>query len=195
MTVIAVSAQANSSNGILVVGDSLSAAYGFDVKQGWVSLLQQRLTEQGHGRRVANVSVSGETTRGAFTQLPKVLEQHRPQIVIIELGGNDGLRGISLAEMQSNLERMVDLCKKQGAQVLMLGMRLPPNYGPAYTERFQAVYQTVTERSGVKYLPFFLEGVAENRGMMQSDGIHPTQEAQARLLDNVWPYVEAMLKI
>lgn len=189
------SAQANSGSGILVVGDSLSAAHGFDLEQGWVGLLQQRLSEKGYSYKVANASISGETTRGALTQLPKALELYQPQLVIIELGGNDGLRGISLEEMQSNLEQMVKLCKERGAEVLLLGMRLPPNYGPVYTERFQAVYKIVAEQTGVKYLPFFLDGVAENGELMQSDGIHPTMQAQGILLDNVWPLVESMLNM
>ncbi len=195
MTGFVVSAQAGSDSSILVVGDSLSAAYGLDVERGWVSLLQQRLSEKGYSYQVANASISGETTRGALTRLPKIMQQHKPQMVIIELGGNDGLRGISLDEMQSNLEQMVQLCKKHGAEVLLLGMRLPPNYGPAYTERFHVAYKIVAEQSGVKYLPFFLDGVAENREMMQADGIHPTEQAQDILLDNVWPLVESILKI
>ncbi len=164
-----------------------------DVDQGWVSLLQQRLTASGHGHRLVNASISGETTRGALTQLPKLLDRYRPGIVIIELGGNDGLRGISLGEMQSNLEQMIRLCQQQGARVLLLGMRLPSNYGPAYGERFHAVFKNITQREGTNYLPFFLEGVAEDRNLMQADGIHPTQGAQARVLDNVWPSIKSML--
>jgi acyl-CoA thioesterase I len=192
----AVSAQAGSSSDstILVLGDSLSAAYGLDVERGWVNLLQQRLSEQGYSYQVVNASISGETTHGALTRLPNILEREHPQLVIIELGGNDGLRGISLDEMQSNLVQMVKLCKEHGAGVLLLGMRLPPNYGPSYTERFHAIYKIVAEQTGVKYLEFFLEGVAEDRGLMQSDGIHPTVEAQATLLDNVWPLIESILQ-
>ncbi len=194
MTGFTVSAQANSTSTILVVGDSLSASYGFEVEHGWVSLLQQRLLEKGYSHQVANTSISGETTRGALTQLPNYLASHKPQIVIIELGGNDGLRGISLKEMQSNLEQMVKLCKEQGADVLLLGMRLPPNYGPEYTEKFHALYKTVAEQTEIVYQPFFLEGVAENKELMQADGIHPKKEAQGRLLDNVWVLVESVLK-
>jgi acyl-CoA thioesterase I len=192
----AVSAQAGSSSDstIMVLGDSLSAAYGLDVKRGWVNLLQQRLSKQGYSYQVVNASISGETTKGALTRLPNILEREHPQLVIIELGGNDGLRGISLDEMQSNLVQMVKLCKEHGAGVLLLGMRLPPNYGPSYTERFHAIYKIVAEQTGVKYLEFFLEGVAEDRGLMQSDGIHPTVEAQATLLDNVWPLIESILQ-
>ncbi len=195
MTGFSVSAQAGSSpgGGILVLGDSLSAAYGLDVERGWVNLLQQRLSEKGYSYRVTNASISGETTNGALTRLPKILEQEHPQLVIIELGGNDGLRGISLGEMQTNLTQMVLLCKKHGAEVLLLGMRLPPNYGPIYTKRFHAIYKSVAEQTGVKYLPFFLEGVAEERELMQTDGIHPTVEAQGILLDNVWPLLESIL--
>ncbi|MCP3668982.1 MAG: arylesterase [Gammaproteobacteria bacterium] len=193
LTGFAVYAQNYSSASILVVGDSLSAAYGMDVDQGWVSLLQQRLTASGHGHRLANASISGETTRGAWTRLPKLLDRYQPGIVIIELGGNDGLRGISLNKMQSNLEQMIRLCQQQGSRVLLLGMRLPPNYGPAYGERFHAVFKNISQQEGTNYLPFFLEGVAEDRNLMQADGIHPTQDAQTRLLDNVWPSIKSML--
>jgi len=190
LTGFAASAQNNS---ILVVGDSLSAAYGMDMDNGWVSLLQQRLTATGYGHRMVNASISGETTRGALTRLPKLLEQNQPGIVIIELGGNDGLRGIGMTEMQSNLEQMVRLCQQQEGRVLLLGMRLPPNYGSAYGERFRAVFKNISQQVGTNYLPFFLEGVAEDRDLMQADGIHPTQDAQARLLENVWPSIKPML--
>lgn len=193
LTGFGVCAQADSASGVLVVGDSLSAAYGFDLERGWVSLLQQRLSEKGYSHQVVNASISGETTRGALTRLPRILQQDKPQIVIIELGGNDGLRGISLDEMQSNLKQIVQLGKKHGAEVVLLGMRLPPNYGSDYTERFYTVYKIVADETGVKYLPFFLEGVAENREMMQADGIHPTMQAQGILLDNVWPLLESSL--
>ncbi len=197
MTGFSVSAQAGSSSGggILVLGDSLSAAYGLDVERGWVNLLQQRLSEKGYSYRVTNASISGETTYGALTRLPKILEQEHPQLVIIELGGNDGLRGISLGEMQANLTQMVQISKKHGADVLLLGMRLPPNYGPSYTKRFHAIYKIVAEQTGAKYLSFFLAGVAENRELMQADGIHPKVEAQGNLLDNVWPLIESMLQL
>ncbi len=178
-----------------MLGDSLSAAYGLDVERGWVNLLQQRLSEKGYSYRVTNASISGETTYGALTRLPKILEQEHPQLVIIELGGNDGLRGISLGEMQANLTQMVQISKKHGADVLLLGMRLPPNYGPSYTKRFHAIYKIVAEQTGAKYLSFFLAGVAENRELMQADGIHPKVEAQGNLLDNVWPLIESMLQL
>lgn len=195
LTGFIVSAQADTSGSILVLGDSLSAAYGIDEDQGWVNLLRKRLSEKGYSQRVVNASISGETTRGALTRLPKVLQQDKPQVVIIELGGNDGLRGISLYEMQSNLKKIVQLSKKHGAEVLLLGMRLPPNYGSAYTKRFHATYKIVAEQAGVNYLPFFLEGVAQNRELMQADGIHPTAQAQGILLDNVWPLIETILQL
>lgn len=178
---------------VLVLGDSLSAGYGLDMEQGWVALLQQRLNQSQPPVQAINASISGDTTRGARTRLPKALEQHRPGVVIIELGGNDGLRGIGLDEMARNLRDMADLCRQQGAHVLLLGMRLPPNYGPAYSERFHAVYRQVAEQTGVALVPFFLEGVAEDRALMQPDGIHPRAEAQGRMLENVWPYLEPLL--
>ncbi len=178
---------------VLVLGDSLSAGYGVDMEQGWVALLQQRLSKSQPTQQVINASISGDTTRGALTRLPKALEQYRPGVVIIELGGNDGLRGISLEEMARNLRDMVDLCRQQGTRVLLLGMRLPPNYGLTYSERFHAVYRTLAEQSGVALVPFFLKGVAEDRTLMQPDGIHPRAEAQGRLLENVWPYLEPLL--
>jgi len=178
---------------VLVVGDSLSASYGFELEHGWVSLLRQRLSKLGYGYRVVNSSVSGETTSGALSRLPTALKQHQPQIVIIELGGNDGLRGISLTEMRSNLERMVQLCKEQGAMVLLLGVRLPPNYGPVFNERFQKVFQDVAVGAGMEYLQAFMRGIADKRELMQADGIHPTKEAQPMLLDNVWPRIKSML--
>jgi len=176
-----------------VVGDSLSASYGFELEHGWVSLLRQRLSKLGYGYRVVNSSVSGETTSGALSRLPTALKQHQPQIVIIELGGNDGLRGISLTEMRSNLERMVQLCKEQGAMVLLLGVRLPPNYGPVFNERFQKGFQDVAVGAGMEYLQAFMRGIADKRELMQAEGIHPTKEAQPMLLDNVWPRIISML--
>ncbi len=176
-----------------MVGDSLSAAYGLEMEQGWVALLQARLMESGSNVQITNISISGETTGGALTRLPEALRQYGPGMVVIELGGNDGLRGISLSQMRDNLKEMVAMIQKQGAQVLILGVRLPPNYGPVFNERFQQVFQAVAESSGVEYLPAFMQGVAENRRLMQEDGIHPIKEAQPMLLDNVWLRIKSML--
>lgn len=178
---------------VLVVGDSLSAAYGLSRSDGWVRLLGERLRRQGYPHEVVNASTSGETTRGALARLPRALERHAPEVVILELGGNDGLRGITLEEMERNLARMVELSQAAGARVLILGMRLPPNYGPAYTERFHAVFRRVADRYGAALVPFFLDGVAMDRALMQADGIHPTAQAQPRLLENVWPALEPLL--
>jgi acyl-CoA thioesterase I len=193
LTGFSVCAQNNSNNSILVVGDSLSAAYGLEVEQGWVALLQARLQQHGSSVRVTNISISGETTSGALTRLPEALRQYGSGIVVIELGGNDGLRGISLTQMQGNLERMVQMSLEQGARVLILGVRLPPNYGPVFNERFQQVFKDVAVETGVEYLPAFMRGIADKRELMQSDGIHPTKEAQLMLLDNVWPRIRSML--
>jgi acyl-CoA thioesterase-1 len=179
---------------ILVVGDSLSAGYGIDVRDGWVALLGQRLVAQGYPHRVVNASVSGETTAGGFTRLPAALQRHRPEIVIIELGANDGLRGLSLAQTRANLESMIKAARAAGARVLLVGIHLPPNYGPAYTRKFRGVYDDLVRRYRLAYVPFLLEGVALTPGLMQPDGLHPVTSAQPRLLDNVWPYLEPLLK-
>ncbi len=177
---------------LLVVGDSLSAAHGLSREEGWVALLETRLNER-TPYRIVNASIGGDTTRGALERLPGTLKRHRPRVVIIELGGNDGLRGIALEEMKSNLTRLVELSQASGARVLLLGMHLPPNYGPVYTERFHATYHTVAKLTGAGLVPFFLKGVAEERTLMQEDGIHPRAAAQAQMLDNVWPYLEPLL--
>lgn len=179
---------------ILIVGDSLSAGYGIDVNQGWVSLLQHQLRKKGHRYRLINASVSGDTSAGALARLPLIFQRTRPDIVIIEIGGNDGLRGLSLAAMRNNLSRMIALGKKQGATILLLGVRLPPNYGPAYVGLFQKAFAQVARKNRVSLVPRFLLGVAGNSNFMQSDGIHPLAEGQQRMLDNVWPELEVILK-
>lgn len=178
---------------ILVVGDSLSAAHGIDRQKGWTGLLQQRLGQQGFPHRVVNASISGDTTAGGLARLPAALEQHRPAIVILELGANDGLRGLSLVQVRRNLGRMIDLAQQHGARVLLLGMRMPPNLGPLYTEKFQAVYRELAQEKRVPLVPFLLEGVARDPALMQSDGLHPNGAAQPRLLDNVWPLLLPLL--
>jgi acyl-CoA thioesterase I len=178
---------------ILVFGDSISAGYGIRVEQGWVSLLQRKLESQGYGYRVVNASASGETTAGGLTRLPRALKVQKPAIVILELGGNDGLRALPIVQMRSNLMRMASLSKASGAKVLLVGMRIPPNYGPRYTQQFHAVYDEVSKYFKIPMVPFLLNDVALNANLMQADGIHPNVEGQPKLLDNIWPQLEKML--
>jgi acyl-CoA thioesterase-1 len=180
---------------ILVFGDSISAGYGLPrVEQGWVALLQAKLKQQGYGYDVVNASVSGETTEGGLARLPRALSLHHPQIVILELGGNDGLRALPIPDMRSDLSRMIDLSTAGGAQVLLLGMRIPPNYGAAYTAQFQQVYADLAVARHVATVPFLLDGIALNADLMQADGIHPNPAGQPRLLENVWPALMPLLK-
>ncbi len=180
---------------ILVFGDSISAGYGLPrVEQGWVSLLQAKLKDQGYGYDVVNASVSGETTEGGLARLPRALSLHHPRIVILELGGNDGLRALPIADLRSDLARMIDLSRAAGAKVLLLGMRIPPNYGPAYTAQFSQVFADLAQARHVASVPFLLEGIALNADLMQADGIHPNQAGQPRLLENVWPALMPLLK-
>lgn len=179
---------------ILVLGDSLSAGRGIDVRYGWVALLAQRLEQRHLHYKVINSSISGDTTSGALARLPAALTRDRPAIVIVELGGNDGLRGLSLTQMRDNLGAIIQLSRRHGARVLLLGVRLPPNYGPAYTAAFGQVYRTLARRYHVALVAHLLEGVAGHPELMQSDGIHPRQRAQPQLLDNVWPKLEALLE-
>ena len=185
--------QATLAGTVLVVGDSISAALGLDTRQGWVALLQERLQQRGFEQQVVNASISGDTSSGGLARLPTLLEQHQPQVVIIELGGNDGLRGQPPVQLQQNLARMVEASRQSGARVLLLGMRLPPNYGARYTAAFSGVFTDVARNQQVPLVPFLLEGVGGVAGMMQNDGIHPTAAAQPRLLENVWPTLEPLL--
>ena len=187
------SAAAQEPARILVVGDSLSAAYGIDKQRGWVALLQQRLDETGNPWQVVNASITGDTTRGGLTRLPAALARERPGILIIALGGNDGLRGFAPAQTRDNLARMIELGREAGARVLLLGVRLPENYGRAFGEKFHRVYLDLADEKRVALVPFFLEGVAETRALMQPDGIHPGVDAQPRILDNVWQALEPLL--
>jgi acyl-CoA thioesterase-1 len=179
---------------IVVLGDSLSAGYGIRVDQGWVALLQKRLRDQGYGYRVVNASVSGETTGGALARLPRVLQVQKPAIVVVELGGNDGLRGVPIPEMRSNLERIATLSHGAGAAVLIVGMRIPSNYGPQYTEQFAATFADVAKRHKAALVPFFLQKIALDDSKFQADGIHPVASAQPALLDTVWPVLQPMLR-
>jgi acyl-CoA thioesterase-1 len=186
-------AQEAMAGTLLVVGDSISAAFGLESSQGWVALLEKRLAEKGYEQRVVNASISGDTSAGGLSRLPALLAEHKPELVIIELGGNDGLRGQPPAQLQQNLAAMIDSAKAQGASVLLLGMRLPPNYGARYTNAFAKVYSSLATEKQVPLVPFFLDGVGGVPEMMQADGLHPRAQAQPRLLDNLWPTLEPML--
>ncbi|MGP9500351.1 arylesterase [Halomonas sp. AOP43-D1-4] len=175
---------------ILIMGDSLSAAYGIEHEQGWVPLLEERLGGQAD---VVNASISGETTSGGLQRFSAILEKQQPDIVLLELGGNDGLRGLAPNQMRSNLASMIEQSQEVDAQVLLLGIDIPPNYGQAYRDAFTGVYYSLAEEYDVPLLPFLLEGVALNEQLMQEDGIHPTAEAQPMILDNVWPELEPLL--
>jgi len=180
---------------ILVFGDSISAGYGLSAPtQGWAALLQAKLKAQGYGYEVVNASVSGETTAGGLARLPRALEVHHPAIVILELGGNDGLRALPAAQLRANLERMADLSAAAGAKVLLLGIRIPPNYGPEYSAQFAAVYPALAHDKKLPLVPFLLKGIALSPDLMQADGIHPNQSGQPLLLDNVWPALQPLLK-
>ncbi|MFZ0791519.1 MAG: arylesterase [Chromatiaceae bacterium] len=178
---------------LLVLGDSLSAAYGIASEDGWVSLLQERLRDRGARYEVVNASISGETTAGGLTRLPTLLAEHQPQILVIALGANDGLRGFSFDTIRRNLGGMIQRARESGSRVILAGVRLPPNYGAAYTQGFQAVFRELAGAEGVPLVPEILAGVAEDRGLMQADGIHPTAAAQPLILDNVWPVLQPLL--
>ncbi len=178
---------------VLVLGDSLSAAYGIPVDQGWVSLLQRRLAERGFPHRVVNASISGDTSSGGLNRLPAALTREHPALVILELGANDGLRGLPIPMMTANLARLIDLAQQAGAKVALAEMRIPPNYGPLYTQRFQAAFGELAQRYHLPLIPFLLDGVAGNPALIQDDGLHPRAEAQPRILDNVWPTLAPLL--
>ena len=179
---------------ILVFGDSISAGYGLThTEPGWVELLKTKLTSAGYGYQVVNASVSGETTAGGLARLPRALDTHHPKIVILELGGNDGLRALPVQQMRANLARMTELSAAAGAQVLLLGMKMPPNYGPDFTARFEAVYAEVAREHKAALLPFLLADIALTPAMMQGDDIHPNAQGQPLLLNNVWPALKPLL--
>src|ERR1700692_4370035 len=180
---------------ILVLGDSISAGYGLArVDQGWVALLQTRLKDEDYGYQVVNASVSGETTAGGLARLPRALMLHQPKIVILELGGNDGLRALPIAQMRANLVRMIDLAAAAGAKVLLLGMRMPPNYGPDFTEQFRSCYSDVGREKKLLLVPSLLKNKALSPNLMQADGIHPNELGQPQLLANVWPSLQPLLR-
>jgi acyl-CoA thioesterase-1 len=178
---------------ILVFGDSLSAAYGIPRQSGWVALLQQRLERDRPEYRIVNASISGETTRGGLYRIDQTLAQNHPAIVIIELGGNDGLRGLPLAATRDNLTGIIRACRRHGAKVLLIGMRLPPNYGRDYVQGFQEVYPQLAKRFRIRLMPFLLDGIADKPELFQPDGIHPTATAQPMIMEKVWIYLRPML--
>jgi len=178
---------------VLVVGDSISAAFGMDTRQGWVHLLDERMRNEGFEHQVVNASISGDTSAGGAARLPALLAEHQPQLVIVELGGNDGLRGLPPGQLQQNLASMIDASRGAGAKVLLLGMRIPPNYGERYTTAFAKVFDDVAADKNVPLVPFLLEGVGGVASLMQDDGVHPAVAAQPRLLENVWPSLKPLL--
>ena len=183
-----------SAKTIMILGDSLSAGYGIQPQQGWVNLLQKRLEQQyPKQHKVVNASVSGETTSGALARLPKLLQTHRPDLVVIELGGNDGLRGQPPQMIQKNLASLIQQSQKAKAKVIVFGIKMPPNYGQAYSKAFENNYKVVSQQYKVELLPFFMQGVAGNKTLMQKDLIHPNAKAQTILLNNAYPYIKGAL--
>ncbi|AQW69070.1 MULTISPECIES: arylesterase [Pseudomonas] len=186
-------AQSATAGTVLIVGDSISAGFGLDTREGWASLLQTRLRQEGFDDKVVNASISGDTSAGGQARLPALLAAHTPEVVVLELGGNDGLRGQPPAQLRQNLAAMIDQSRQAGAKVLLLGMQLPPNYGVRYTTAFAEVYKGLAKDKQVALVPFFLEGVGGVPELMQADGIHPAQGAQQRLLENAWPALKPLL--
>lgn len=193
LSILVCSLPAQAAGTLLVFGDSLSAGYGLPQGAGWVTLLEHRLRRDKIDYTVVNASISGETTLGGRNRIESVLREHRPAIVVLQLGANDGLRGNPLEDTRRNLIAMVEACRKANARVLLVGMRIPPNYGPVYTRRFEALFAEVARQQNVTLVPFMLQGFAENRNLFQSDGIHPTAEAQPRVLENIYRRLQPML--
>ncbi|MCH8335203.1 MAG: arylesterase [Proteobacteria bacterium] len=193
MLFAAAAGQAANAPTVLVFGDSLSAGYGIDVDQSWPALLQSRLESQGYEHRVINASISGETTEGGVTRIDSTIKNFHPDLVILELGGNDGLRGFPTERMKANLQTIIETTRASGAAVIMLGIRIPTNYGPRYTGAFENVYRELADQSGVLWIEFFMEGIALDKELMQDDGIHPNARAQSILLNNAWPIIRQAL--
>ena len=191
---LAAGVSAAKSPVILIFGDSLSAGYGIDVDQSWAELLQARLERQGYEHQVVNASISGETTEGGAERIDAAIERFEPEVVVLELGGNDGLRGFPPTRMRLNLETMITKSKAAGASVALLGIRIPSNYGSRYTRAFEAVFEDLANEYGLPWIEFFMDGVALDESLMQADGIHPNAEAQPILLDNAWPVIKEALK-
>lgn len=179
---------------VLVWGDSLSAGYGLRAQQSWPSLLGERISAARLPHKVVNASISGETTAGGLARLPAALETHKPSVVVIELGANDGLRGLPVRAMAANLQAMIDASRKAEAQVLLVGMRMPPNYGPDYTTRFEASFRDLAKANRLRLVPFMMEGFADQRHYFQADGIHPVAEAQPLILDTIWRELKPLLR-
>jgi len=177
----------------VVLGDSLSAGYGFDPKHGWVQLMQHKLSNQGD-HLVINASISGDTTQGGLSRLPNIIQVQQPDTLIIELGGNDGLRGYPIRTIKNNLAAMIDLAQQHDIQVILVAIEIPPNYGQRYTAKFREMYRELAERYGVIFAPSFIDNIGTNAKLMQKDGIHPTEEAQPLMLENLWPSIEKSLQ-
>ncbi len=190
---VTANAQATDSPTVLIFGDSLSAGFGIDVDQSWATLLQQRLRSQGYEHRVVNASISGETTEGGAARIDSAIGTFSPDLIILELGGNDGLRGFPPGRIKENLEAIARRARDSGAHVVLLGIRIPTNYGARYTQAFEAVYAEVADELGIRWIEFFMDGVALNDELLQEDRIHPNAEAQPILLDNAWPIIRATL--
>jgi acyl-CoA thioesterase I len=188
-----VASPAFANQKILVFGDSLSAAYGLDEKSGWVHLLQQKLNQMNLSSKVINASISGETTSGGANKIKQTLDLHQPDIIIIELGGNDGLQGLSLESMRHNLTQIIDLAKQHQVKPVLIGMKIPPNYGIQYTKQFSETFKALSKQYQIAYVPFLLEGIGGNPLLMQQDGIHANAIAQPKILENVWPALEPLL--
>ncbi len=182
-----------SAQTLLVLGDSLSAAYRLKPEEGWVALLQNRLVEQGSDIKVVNASISGETTQGGLTRLPELLNRHQPNWIVLELGANDGLRATPIPRIEQNLRALIDQSQEAGAEPIIVGIQLPPNYGPRYTRRFFGLYESLAQEYKLARVPFLLEDVALKPELMQSDGLHPTAEAQPIVLEQVWPTLSSVM--
>jgi acyl-CoA thioesterase-1 len=193
LTVLCLPAAHGAGQTIVVVGDSLSSGYGIAAEQSWVAMLEDRLRSEGYGYQVVNASIAGDTSAGGLARLPRLLEAHDPDLVVIELGGNDGLRGQPVATLRDNLTKMIELAKQSGAEVVLAGIQIPPNYGPSYTQALAAVYPELAARFAAPLVEFILEDVALNRELMQSDGIHPNAAGQKVVFANVWRVLGPML--
>jgi acyl-CoA thioesterase-1 len=180
---------------VLILGDSLSAAYNIPLEQGWVSLLQERVNKSYPDTKIINASISGETAANAVNRLPRLLVEHEPQVVVIELGGNDGLRGFQLSQIEQSLQKLIDICRQADTGVVLTGIRLNPNYGTRFNDLFTTMYTRLAEKNKTGLVPFILEGVGDKPGLMQADAIHPTAEAQKQVLDNMWPGIEVALRM
>jgi acyl-CoA thioesterase-1 len=193
LLLLAFNSNAADTPTVLVFGDSLSAGFGIDVDQSWIALLQSRLQRQGYEHRMVNASISGETTEGGAARIEQAIETFSPSLVILELGGNDGLRGIPTSRMQVNLDKIIDTSKSSGAAVVMLGIRIPTNYGPRYRGAFENVFRELAAKHDVAWIEFFMEGVVVDEELMQDDGVHPNAAGQPILLDNAWPIISEAL--